>query len=164
MYRSVVIDKNPSMVVWLLFCVHWSWTLGLSDALHFDKSRISYGSVCSVFAVIPGLWSFGKILLKHRIDIKNFIKNSPSFFSQGMCFLLTGRKKWASIWEIEDRDYFHWGRRRWLASEYLSPNSVFVKANRVFPTSRRWQLCVHWTARRMDCVLCSGRHKTKQPQ
>ena len=122
MYRTVITDRHPTMLVWLLFCIHWSWALGISKALVFDRSQISYGQVLSLFAPLPGLWSVLKILFDHRANIKDFIVNIPAFVCQGVCFIVTGRNEWFTTPEILDHDYLHWPRRRWLFSGYPCPS------------------------------------------
>ena len=117
MYRTVIITKHPTTLVWLIFCINMSWVLGISQALVFDRNQVSYGQVLSLFTPLPGLWSFGKILIDHQADIRNFIKHSPSFVSRGLSFIITGRNEWSTPEEIVDRDYFHWSRLRLLVSE-----------------------------------------------
>jgi hypothetical protein len=115
--RTIIVTSHPSILVFL-FCVHWSYVLGVSEALVFDRNQISYGQVLSLFSPLPGLWSFWKILINYQVDIKVFIKRSPSFVAEGVCFIATGRHTWSTIQETLDRDYFHWSRRRWFISEY----------------------------------------------
>jgi hypothetical protein len=80
------------------------------------------GQVLSLFAPLPGLWDFGRILIDHQVDIKDFIKRSPSFVAEGVCFIVTGRNEWSTTRETLDRDYFHWSRRRWLISKCQCPS------------------------------------------
>jgi hypothetical protein len=115
--RTVIIMSHPSILVWFLFCMHWSYVLGMSEALVFDRNQISYGQVLSLFAPLPGLWSFWQILTDYQVKIKGFIKRSPSFVAEGVCFIATGRNAWSTTQETPDRDYFHWSRRRWFVSE-----------------------------------------------
>lgn len=105
------------MLVCLIFCLHWSWTLGISNALTFDRTQLSYGQVLSIFVPIPALWSFCGLLRDCRAEMKKRLTSIPSYIRQGICFTFTGRNDWSAA-EIPDRDYFYWSRRRWIISEY----------------------------------------------
>lgn len=122
-YRDIIITKHPSMLVWLIFCLHWSWTLGIWNALTFDRTQLSYGQVLSLFVPLPAFWSFCEILRdsSHQVELKMHLRSIPSYIGQGISFTLTGRSEWSTT-EIVERDYFHWSRRTWIISEYRTPD------------------------------------------
>jgi hypothetical protein len=153
-----------------LFCVHWSWVLGISRSIVFNRKQVSYGQLLSMFGVLPPIWSFGKILLDHQAEIKNSIRNTPAFVSDGVRFIFTGRYKWPSPQEAreanDELDYFKWSRRRWLIS---GCRSLFHYRALGFPNlitefliSGCLLFCLHWTSLRMDPILRSSRFNAEQ--
>lgn len=128
-YRTTIISYHPSSLVWLLLCLDWSWTLGISNALTFDHNQLqSYGQVLSIFVPVPALWSFGKILRSHKTTIIEGAKAIPSYIRQGICFTFTGRNEWPTVEKPPERDYFHWSRLRWVIGEL--PHSIFYASPR----------------------------------
>jgi hypothetical protein len=124
-HRDIIIHHHPTMLVWLLFNLHWSWILGIVTAITFDRTQsLSYGQLLSLAAPIPGLIAFTNIFRKNWRNVKSFIFKIPSLLSEGLCFIATGKEKWTEQRELNP-DYFDWSGRRWAIGKYLERRAMW---------------------------------------
>lgn len=117
--RDVIMDRHPFMLAYLLLCLHGIWALNLLNTITFNKNQtVSYGQIFSLASPVPALYSFYKILRQHWrwIPPGEILSIMLSSISKELCFIVTGRQAWTSRQGELNRHYFHWSRRRWVAS------------------------------------------------
>ncbi len=118
-------QRHPSIMWAFLFCVTWSWLLGILNAITFDwEKSFSYGQVLSLFAPIPALYSFLKIFRHNWRKVGRFFFKIPVFVSKGLSFVITGKQEWTKPHTELKRDYFHWPRWQWVISKYVTPSGL----------------------------------------
>lgn len=91
--RDVVIRNHPTMFFVILICLNLSWILGIQKLIRFDKSQITYGQIFSLFATVPVLYSFAKLLAIYRRRMRSIAWEYITSVYNDLRFLITGRDK-----------------------------------------------------------------------
>ncbi|KIM36091.1 hypothetical protein M413DRAFT_20642 [Hebeloma cylindrosporum] len=86
----VVTRCHPWTIIAIVFCLHWSWVLGIAKGMIMVDYELSYGQIMSLFSIVPPLMSVGKLLRDKWDSLLAFLRNLPDLFSEGVRFLLTG--------------------------------------------------------------------------
>jgi hypothetical protein len=48
-HRDVVAISHPWLTLVIVFCLHWSWILGISRAISLEGYQFSYGQVRNIY-------------------------------------------------------------------------------------------------------------------
>jgi len=140
-------------MVLFVFLFHWSWLLGVINAISFDWQELSYGQFLSLSAPIPGLYSVFKLLQQNWSKVwKSFLK-IPAFVSEGLYFIVTGEHEWTVRQTELERDYFHWSKRRWGISKCIAPSGLLIPH---FPTSPRRMVHIQLLSCGLGVLLRQG--------
>ena len=101
MDRHVVTANHPAILVMVVLCLHLSWLLGILKITGTDlrKTQYSYGQLLSMFAPVPAIYSFFKILYKklkilyqtrESIRIWRTFKFGLQYVTDELWYLITG--------------------------------------------------------------------------
>lgn len=112
MGQRSILTRHPTVLVFLLLCIHQVCVLGIHTVLVSTKLQVSTRWIVALFAALPAIWFQGRVLFGYPVHIIRFVKGVPVFISRALGFIATGRNEWSLTLKIGNHDYFYWSRRR----------------------------------------------------